>query len=206
VEAAPDAVVHLGFSRDVAADELAAWVAGQRIDEMLAATNRIPVAAGDTVLCPAGVPHAIGAGILLVEIQEPTDFSILLEWGGFDLDGPAVGHLGLGYDLALACVDRTRGDLRPDASTRSVGPGVERLFPHAADEFFVGERLRPDPTSRLAPAFSIVVVTTGSGTLETTDGRLPVRRGDTILIPYAAGESELTGDVEAIRLRAPTRP
>ena len=43
VSAEPDAYVHLGFARDVEAAELAGWVAGQKIDEMLAATNRIPM-------------------------------------------------------------------------------------------------------------------------------------------------------------------
>ena len=61
---------------------------------------------GDRVLVPAGMPHAIGRGILLVELQEPTDFSVLLEWEGFAIDGRAEGHLGLGFDVALGCVDR----------------------------------------------------------------------------------------------------
>ena len=94
VSAEPDAVVHLGFSRDVSPSELADWVAGQKVTDMLSATNRIPVRAGDAVLCPAGVPHAIGAGILLIEVQEPTDFSVLLEWEGFAIDGPTPGTSG----------------------------------------------------------------------------------------------------------------
>ncbi|MFI9588352.1 class I mannose-6-phosphate isomerase [Streptomyces sp. NPDC052236] len=80
VSARPGAYVHLGFDRDVEAGELAGWVAGQKTEQMLAAINRIPVTAGDAILCPAGLPHAIGDGILLVEIQEPTDFSVLLEY------------------------------------------------------------------------------------------------------------------------------
>ncbi len=46
---------------------------------MLALMHRIPVRPGDGVLVPGGTPHAIGAGVLLVEAQEPTDQSILLE-------------------------------------------------------------------------------------------------------------------------------
>src|SRR5438270_874270 len=75
-------------------------------DAMLAAMHALPVAPGDGVLVPAGLPHAIGEGVLLVELQEPTDFSVLMQWEGFELDGPAEGHLGLGFDLALRCVDR----------------------------------------------------------------------------------------------------
>jgi mannose-6-phosphate isomerase len=206
VEAAPDAVVHLGFARDVSPEELADWVSNQRTDTMLGATNAVPVRAGDAVLCPAGVPHAIGAGILLVEVQEPTDFSVLLEWDGFAIDGPAVGHLGLGYDLALSCVDRAAwtpdrlADLR--GTRPGDRPGVQRLFTGLADPFFAAERLRPDPESVLEPAFSVVVVTSGSGLLEAEhDEPLPVRAGDTAVLPYAAGSCVLRGAVEAIRCK-----
>src|SRR5918999_1101721 len=53
VSAEPDAVVHLGFARDVSPGELAAWVREQDVDAMLAATNRVPISAGDALLCPA---------------------------------------------------------------------------------------------------------------------------------------------------------
>ena len=69
---------------------------------MLAVTNRVPVEAGDSLLCPAGTPHAIGAGILLVELQEPTDWSILLQWRGFPL-GPDDATLGSTGPSARCC-------------------------------------------------------------------------------------------------------
>jgi mannose-6-phosphate isomerase len=194
VSAEPDAYVHLGFHRDVAPEELAGWVKEQKSDEMLAATNKIPIHAGDAVLCPAGVPHAIGPGVLLIEVQEPTDFSVLLEYESFGLDG---GHLGLGYDLALECVDRSTWTRERIAELH----GVDRLLPVAADPYFAGERLRPQ--DRLQAAFSVVVVTEGAGTLSGEHDRLPVRRGETLLIPYAAGPLVLSGDVEAVRLTGP---
>jgi len=196
VSAEPDAVVHLGFAREVAPAELAGWVAGQKTDEMLAATNRIPIRAGDAVLCPAGLPHAIGAGVLLVEVQEPTDFSVLLEYEAFGLDG---GHLDLGWDVALACVDRSAWD--PDRLATLRGDDT-RLLPARADPYFAADRLR-GPASALDAAFSVIVVVAGSGTLAGELDQLAVRRGDTLLIPYAAGPLTLTGDVEAIRLSPP---
>ncbi|MFV2109975.1 class II fructose-bisphosphate aldolase [Micromonospora sp. LOL_015] len=66
VSARPDAYVHLGFARDVSADELAGWVADQQTGQLLDATKKVPVSAGDAILCPAGLPHAIGDGVLLV--------------------------------------------------------------------------------------------------------------------------------------------
>ncbi|HEY0541038.1 MAG TPA: class I mannose-6-phosphate isomerase [Actinoallomurus sp.] len=210
VDAAPGAAVHLGFARDVEPGELAGWVSGQRVADMLAATNRVPVRPGDAIVCPAGVPHAIGEDILLVEVQEPTDFSVLLEWEGYDIE-PAAGHLGLGFDQALRCVDRTSWDARrieelgrARREGRAVRPGVDRLFPEAADAFFAAERLRPDPVSLLDPAFSIVVVVDGTGTLEAEHADpIQVRAGDTLLIPYASGRCTLRGDTTAIRCRPP---
>jgi mannose-6-phosphate isomerase len=194
VSARPGAFVHLGFARDVEAGELAGWVEGQKTDEMLAATNQIPVAAGDAILCPAGLPHAIGDGILLVEVQEPTDFSVLLEYEGFGL---ADGHLGLGYDLALQCVDRAAwSPSRLDA----LRGNAARLLPERADEFFRARRLYGgDHVDR---GFSILVVVTGEGRLTGDNDDLSLRRGDTLLIPYAAGPLRLDGQVEAIRLSA----
>jgi mannose-6-phosphate isomerase len=193
VSARPDAYVHLGFARDVEIDELAGWVSAQKSDDMLAATNRIPVAAGDAILCPAGLPHAIGDGILLVEIQEPTDFSVLLEYESFGL---ADGHLGLGYDLALSCVDRSAWSPARLDGLR----GSSHLLPAIADEFFTAERLRGGDV--LAQGFGVAVAVSGAGRLTGDHDDLAIQRGDTLLVPYASGPLRLDGPVEVIRLSA----
>ena len=53
---------------------------------------------------PAGVPHAIGPGVMITELQEPTSFSILAEYKTFGL-GEEQATLGLGWEDALACFD-----------------------------------------------------------------------------------------------------
>jgi mannose-6-phosphate isomerase len=200
-------VVHLGFREAVDPTWLLDLVEGQRVDALLASLNAVPVAAGDTVLVPAGLPHAIGEGILLVELQEPTDFSVLLEWDGFAVDGRRHGHLELGFDAALGCVDRAgwgpAGLARLRGGRGAARPGVERLFPAEADPFFRAERLRPDPAATLEAAFSILVVTGGSGRLETPGGALDLARGDTVLVPFAAGPGEVRGRLEAVRCLPP---
>jgi mannose-6-phosphate isomerase len=196
-------VVYLGFREPIDPGRLAELVEEQRVEALLASLNAVPVAPGDTVLVPAGVPHAIGEGILVVELQEPTDFSVLLEWVGFAVDGRRQGHLRLGFDLALRCVDRSgwgRAGLdRLGGGRGLVRPGVERLLPAEADPYFRAELLRPDPVAPLEAAFSILVVTGGSGRLETRGGPLDLRRGDTVLVPFAAGPGEVSGRLEAIR-------
>jgi mannose-6-phosphate isomerase len=198
LEAEPGACVHLGFSRDVGEAELAAWVRDQDVAAMLAAANEVPVAAGDAILCPAGTPHAIGAGILILEVQEPTDFSVLLEWQGF-LPGPDGAGAGLPLEKALACVRREAwpasrlGSLRGPGITAGAGP----LLPAEADPFFITERVGP---GGFGPGYALLVVTAGAGKLVPESGRpVPVGRGSTVLIPHAAGPCSLAGDVRAIR-------
>ena len=127
--------VHLGWSRDVEQAELARWVTEQDRSSMLGTLNHLGVRSGDAVVVPAGTPHAIGEGVFCVELQEPTDFSVMLELKGFDLD-PAGGELGLGRELALSCVRRgalTTRDLESLRRTRGTpgaiaGPAVEDVF------------------------------------------------------------------------------
>jgi mannose-6-phosphate isomerase len=192
LEAEPGASLHVGFARDVEADELAAWVGAQAVDEMIDAMNRLPVAAGDTVYVPAGLPHVIGEGILLLELQEPSDLSVLLEWRGV-VGSERDAFLGLPTESALAAVRRTRvaaGELEELATRRG-----RTLFPPEADAFFRADLVAGG--DELEPAFSVLVVTDGDGALDD----LSVRRGSTVLVPFSAGTCALTGSVRAIRCR-----
>jgi mannose-6-phosphate isomerase len=201
--------VYLGFKEDADPAVIRRWVADQDTAAILDALNKVPVAAGDTWLVPAGVPHAIGAGVTLVELQEPTDFSILLEWAGFPVDGLLEGHLGLGFDLALTALDVSGWDARrldplhaprPDAAER---PGVTRLLPARADTFFRAERVDVSAPVTFEPGYAILVVISGEGRLGYSAGTLPVRRGSTILVPYSAGPTNLDGHFQALRCRPP---
>jgi mannose-6-phosphate isomerase len=205
--------VHLGFVEDIDPATLAGWVERQETATMLDALHRLAVAPGDTVLVPAGIPHAIGEGVFLVELQEPTDFSVLLEWAGFAIDGRADGHLGLGFDVALQCLDRSgwppeelarlQGGRR---NSRPVRPGVDLLLPAEADPFFRAERLAPaaEGSVQLEQGYCILVVVDGAGRLETEHGgSVDLRRGDTVLLPFTAGAGAVSGRVEVFRCRPP---
>src|SRR5690349_20063430 len=77
VEASPGAAVWVGFSREPSLEEVRGWMAAQDSAAMLGAMHELPVRAGEAIFVPAGAPHAIGEGILMVEVQEPTDLSVL---------------------------------------------------------------------------------------------------------------------------------
>lgn len=188
--------VWLGWTRDLSRGEVDRMVREQDGAAMLAAMHRLDLERGQAVFVPAGTPHAIGAGCFVVELQEPTDLSILMEWEGFAIDGPRAGHLGLGFDLALDALDRTG---RPEAEIRSwVTPaGATDLFP-GHERFFRADRVGDGTV--LEPSFAILVVTAGAGALRGDFGELPVRAGQTVLVPFAAGAVTVVG-VEVIRCR-----
>jgi mannose-6-phosphate isomerase len=206
-----DPAVHLGFRRDVDTETLAGWVERQEVESMLTALHRVPVKPGDAVLVPAGIPHAIGEGVFLVEVQEPTDFSVLLERRGFVVDEARDGRLGLSDELALSCVDRSGwgverlAELRRERGRgRSLGKGVELALPDEADRFFRMQRVRPCPEARLQASFAVLVVIAGRGSLETESGGvIDLGRGHTVVVPFGAGTQVFRGGLEVIRCLPP---
>jgi mannose-6-phosphate isomerase len=197
----PDPTVHIGFADDVSAGTVADWVARQDSAAMLGALNRVTVAPGDTVFMPAGVPHAIGAGVFIVELQQPTDLSVTLEWHGF-LDSEAGGHLGVGFETALGCVDRAGRRDRLGELVRHEEDAVDLFGPDAAG-FFRAERVRGG--AELAASFGVLVALSGTGVLHTENaGDVPVERGNTFVMPFAAGAATVSGDLEAVRCMPPS--
>jgi mannose-6-phosphate isomerase len=202
-----DPRVHMGFREPVDRYTLADWVRGQNHDAMLSALNSTAVSAGDTILIPAGLPHAIGAGVFIVELQQPTDLSVTLEWDGFLADESAA-HLGAGFDVALGCVDREGwGDGRWESLVRRTGgqdDAVVDLFGPAASEFFRADRLQVTGSVELDASFAVLVVLAGRGTLRTEHGgTVELAKGETIVVPHSAGSSTVDGELTAVRCRPP---
>jgi mannose-6-phosphate isomerase len=195
LEAEPDALVHVGFSRDRDNGEVAGWVAGQDLAAFLEAMNHLPVRPGDSIFVPAGVPHVIGRGILLLELQEPSDLSLLLEWEGRMREDEAF--LGLSREVALRAVTYSAVDPAYLTSNRGAS-----LFPSEADGFFRADVVASG--ARLEPGFSVLIVTDGEGELRVEHAEpLSIRRGSVVLVPFASGATELTGSLLAIRCRPP---
>jgi mannose-6-phosphate isomerase len=200
---APDAAVHVGFREDVQPETLERWVDEQDHAALLGALNPVEVGPGDALFVPAGVPHAIGEGLLILELQEPSDLSVLLEWEGFGIDDPHEASLGLGWESALGCVDRSARDVAPLRGPRPDGP-VAQLLPTEADPFFRAERVAPAPEAEIEPGFAVLVVLEGDGTLEPEEGEpLGLRRGETVLLPHGAGTCRVSGEVVLIACRPP---
>jgi len=80
-----DAQLVLGWSRDTSREEYERRVADGTLSEIL---RRIPVTAGDTIYIPAGMVHAIGAGVVLFETQQASDLTYrMFDWNRVGADG-----------------------------------------------------------------------------------------------------------------------
>jgi mannose-6-phosphate isomerase len=198
-----DPHVYLGFNRDVEPAELSTWFANQNSAEILGSMNRITVQTGDAIFVPAGTPHAIGAGTFIVELQEPTDFSVMLEWRDFGMPDRHDEQLGMSAEVSLQCFNRhqfTDADLatchRHGAPNRG---GTVSLFPKQADPFFQAHDIVVADSIEVAAQYAVLIVLDGEGTLTTPTSELALRRGSTVLIPYSAGPTTVRGNLHVIR-------
>ncbi len=175
-----DAHVWVGQREDADPAEYRRWIEEQDTDALLGSLNEIPVASGDVVYVPAGVPHAIGAGVLIAELQEPTDWLVLCEWRGFPI-APGDAHLGLGWDRAFDALD-----LRAHEPVRAL--------PEEAKEYFWADEIT-EPAGR----FAVLLVLEGDGTIDGMDAR----PGDAFVVPASAHELDAWGDLRVLRCLAP---
>ncbi|PRY52905.1 mannose-6-phosphate isomerase [Knoellia remsis] len=203
--AEPGATVWVGFRDELGEDELAELVDAQD-ERLLEACNPISVSAGDAVLVPAGQPHAIGEGVLVLELQEPTDFSVMLEHERFGLE---LDHAFLGLDRPLALRSVDHGPLSAEriASLRTRWADVEGQGPALPDEgseYFRAEVVRPvGAPVTVDAAYAVVVAVAGRGAIDSAQGSLAVAAGDVLLVPHAAGPLTVSGDVTLIRCMPP---
>ena len=208
LEAEPGAHMHLGLRESIDPETLRRWVTEQDSEEMLRALNKVPVKAGDSLFVPAGTLHTIGAGITLVELQEPSDMSVVIEWRYAGVE-PEEATLQLGWDTILPPADLEAGVPVhiPAAQDPDSGSTQKRMLPPEADSYFRAQLLtvhEQDPLE-LEPQFSIVIGTGGSLTFA-GDAHQPltVRKGEAALIPFAAGSTTVSGSGTAIRCLPPT--
>jgi mannose-6-phosphate isomerase len=201
----PGAVIWLGFRDETDPSTLRTWIAEQDADTMLKAMNDIEVSSGDVFYLPAGLPHSIGPGIMLAELQEPTSFSVLAEFAPFGLTEEQA-TLGLGWETAVSCFDlsgydSTRLDgLRSwrDAHALKRDPMVP-LFPPAAGAFFQAHRaLVARETPLPDRTFAILIVEQGNGRLTWEEGETSVQAGETWVVPYGAGGLTASGSLELL--------
>lgn len=190
--------IYFGFKAGVTRTRWEEVFATQDIPAMLDCLHRLEVNAGETYLIPGGVPHAIGAGCFLLEIQEPTDFTIRTE--RTTASGMAVldesCHLGLGFTRMFDCF-HYEGLSRDELLRRwRVERQGDTLISHEQSGCFA-MAMRDCERPRTLPAtgaFRGLFVLSGQGEIASGSERQVARKGDQFFVAASAGAVELLPD------------
>ena len=202
LETEPDCAFYVGWNQEIDRDELDRRRDAQDSEWMLAHMNRLVAREGMGVLVPAGTAHAIDGGIFVAEVQEPTDFSILLEWS-VTTSTREESHLDLGFDAVMPAVSTDALDaaaldaLISTAGTAPAEAGFRSLLPSAADPYFRLFDAAGETASREA-GFAVVLVSDGAGALVSEAGSVDVARGQVYAVPHAFGAWRLAGAAEVL--------
>ncbi len=192
VDAKPGAVICKGLKPGVTREVFARHIAtGEVVDDLIT----IPVQPGDCHYLPSGTCHALGAGILVAEVQTPSDTTFrVYDWGR---TGPAPhsGGRELHIAQALECMfPRPNCQHPPSRPARLPRPITSNGITTTAlteTEYFTIERVNAEAGSSFRTVTQdspeVWMMLTGSGQIEGGFGRpLPLRPGVTTLIPAAA--------------------
>ena len=208
LEAPAGARVGLGFKKQMDKSEVAELVTAHNSEALLDSLIFKEIKSGDAIFVPAGVVHAIEAGIFILEIQEPTDLSILLEWDGLAVDGDKDGHLNLGFETAL---DALRLSPLTKAESEEIFTGFDSssprshaIFRSVANPFFRADYLTGDE-EKVEAGFGIFLCLFGDGELVFANfENLLVKSGDAVVIPFAAGSFSVSNCVGILARPAPS--
>ena len=140
VAAEPDSGIHFGFREGIEEGELSQIVQQGEGAKLLSRMNHVGVGAGDSIFVPGGVPHAIGPGVFMIELQEPSDLLVRLEWSGYAV-GATPNDLGLGFPAALQAVDRSRvGSGAAQSKRDHPSPWLRAIIAEGGRECFLQAR------------------------------------------------------------------
>ncbi len=191
--------VCLGFQRPPTRDALRHMIETQDITALEACFDKITVAPGDTWLVPGGVPHALGEGLLLVEIQEPSDLVVRFEFerGGYVLPEPAR-FMNRGLEFCLDIFDFTpwsRERLASEAACparrrRALGPDSyqdDLIGPERTSCFRVRCSHLRSPATKSEDSAYIGIVTEGACTVGAGGETHRLGRHDKFFSPAGLG-------------------
>jgi mannose-6-phosphate isomerase len=193
LDAEPGARIFRGFASGVTRDDFERALAAGTVIDLLQA---IDVRRGDCIYLPSGICHALGAGVVVAEIQTPSDTTFRVwDWNRNDPERPL--HL----DEARACLqfgaaqeDGTRGVTRTGDATAFESSGLRsrRLLrtPFFSLEWIEATRDAAFPIEPTGVA-EVWMHLAGSAEWRTTSLAMPVRPGTTVLRPAAVEPGEV---------------
>ncbi|SFW67475.1 type I phosphomannose isomerase catalytic subunit [Cellulophaga fucicola] len=178
MDADQDAELIVGFNKDVAKEEYAASIENDTLLDLL---NYEKVKEGDTFFINTGKIHAIGAGVLLAEIQQTSDVTYrVFDFNRKDKNG---NLRELHTEQALDAIDYTKkDDFKVDYNTQDNTVNTMVDCPYFKTNFIeLTQNLQQDISGR--DSFTIYMCVGGSATIKNEFGEASIVKGETILVP-----------------------
>ena len=193
--------VYMGFKEHVTKKEWQSHFETQNIQGMLDCLHKIEVRPGDAFMIYGGVPHAIGAGCFLMEVQEPTDYTMRVERttpNGLKI-GPELIHQGVGESKMLECFHYdtytqeealAKWKITPEVIQKSENFTLRTLFNKKHTSCFGLNELLLDGTHTIKgnSCFYVAVIYSGSGSMNCNGTLYDYTQGDEIFISAAIKE------------------
>jgi mannose-6-phosphate isomerase len=198
-DAAPGAELYVGLKRGVTK---AAFEQKIRDGSVADCFHRVSVRAGDAMFLPSGRVHAIGAGLVIFEIQQNSDTTYrVFDWNRVGLDGkPREMHVA----QSLASIDFN--DFEPSLiQTPLVGDAAVKRRPLVRDPLFAVEALQISAGAKVQLQPRRMQIIAGlTGRLRVTDGGAAVELlpGQFCLVPACSERAEVLADSSGSLLRA----
>ena len=188
LESNENSIIYSGLKTPITLGEFRNHVENNTLPEVLACFSPHR---GDTFYLPAGRVHSIGAGNLLLEIQQSSDITYrVYDYNRTDLNGK---KRELHTELAIETIDYQVYD----EYCQHVEPAIDQEVEINRCEYFVATLAKIVSSYRIDVAqkdsFRIVVVTKGQGELADSNGnKMQLSQGDVILIPASTQWADLS--------------
>jgi mannose-6-phosphate isomerase len=198
VEATPGACLIAGLQPGATREMLAASLAAGGDPDVF---QKLPVKAGDAINIPAGLVHAIGKGLVICEIQQNSDVTYrLFDYRRRDAQG-RERPLHLEKGLAAVNDQMPRQAVLPGLTVREPAQPdlVRRVL--VLNRFFKVEEISIFGAAGFhadGSRFMTLTVIEGQGAVQYDGSSLPVRKGESVLIPASLGDWQLAGSLKAI--------
>lgn len=200
----------MGFRPGVTRDKWEKCFNKQDIEGMIGCLHKIKPKAGEVWLVRGGVPHAIGPGCCLVEIQEPTDYTLrseIYKSDGTRLPDELINRC-LGNEALMECfhyTGMTEEELRDDCCIR---PVTQKLVGDDVWQLLIGKEQTPcfamDKVTITKnykfvsdDVFSFATVLSGNGTIKWQNQSVEINAGDQFFLPACLDDFELSGKQES---------
>lgn len=177
VAAAPESVIYAGLKKGVDSHGLQTAIENGTTEEVL---HSFHPSAGDIVFIPAGTVHALGAGLLVAEIQQSSDTTFrLFDWNRTDSNG---NSRPLHIDQGIEVTDFSSGPV----AARNSDPEVEGWQTIVScDKFVLNLLERGAACAGQDDKFHILTIPRGKATLRFGEEIMELSTGDTVLLPAA---------------------